>query len=154
MQRGRGCYDGAVPVKPRKLFLNLPISNLKRSVDFFTALGFSFDPRFTSENATCMILNDEAFVMLLEEDFFKSFHKKDIADPNRQMEAIMAISADSRADVDDLVDKALAAGATSSKPADDHGFMYQRTFQDLDGHHWEVVWMEMAAFEQLAKQSG
>lgn len=134
----------------RKIFVNLPVKDLKRTVDFFTQLGFTFDPRFTNENATCMIVSDQGFVMLLVEDYFKTFHKKEITDPNQQMEAIIALSADSREDVDTMVDAALAAGATSGKPADDYGFMYQRSFQDPDGHHWEVFWMDMQAMEQQA----
>jgi predicted lactoylglutathione lyase len=129
----------------RKIFVNLPIKNLKRSVEFFTGLGFSFNPNFTDENATCMIINDDAFVMLLVEEYFKGFLKKPMGDATVQTEVLIAISADSRAAVDALADKALATGGTQAKEPTDHGFMYVRTFYDLDGHHWEVAWMDPAA---------
>jgi predicted lactoylglutathione lyase len=102
------------PLPSRKVFVNLAVHDLARSVEFFTQLGFRFDPRFTDENATCMILSDEAFVMLLDDDFFKTFTKKDLCDPTTQVEAILALSADSRAEVDDIVDTALAAGGRPS----------------------------------------
>jgi hypothetical protein len=132
----------------RKIFVNLPIKNLKRSVEFFTGLGFSFNPNFTDENATCMIINDDAFVMLLVEEYFKGFLKKPMGDATLQTEVLIAISADSRAAVDALADKALATGGTQAKEPTDHGFMYVRTFYDLDGHHWEVAWMDPAAIPQ------
>jgi uncharacterized protein len=133
----------------RKIFVNLPVKDLKRSVDFFTQLGFTFDPRFTNENATCMILGDEAFVMLLVEDFFKTFTKKGIADSRASNEAILAISADSKEEVDQVADKALASGGQAAMDPQDHGFMYVRSFQDPDGHHWEVAWMDPKALEQM-----
>lgn len=131
----------------RKIFVNLPVKDLKRSVDFFTGLGFSFEPKFTDENATCMIINDDAFVMLLVEKYFGSFIKKPISDATTQTEVLMAVSAESRAAVDALVDKALAAGGKPAKEPMDHGFMYVRTFYDLDGHHWEVMWMDPGAMQ-------
>ena len=129
----------------RKIFVNLAVKDLDRSVEFFTKLGFTFDPRFTDEQATCMVVSDEAFVMLLVNDYFKTFHKKDIADPNRQMEAIMAISAESREEVDDLADKALAAGGSPGNDPYELDFMYGRSFQDPDGHLWELIWMDPSA---------
>jgi predicted lactoylglutathione lyase len=126
----------------RKIFVNLPISNLQRSVDFFTKLGFSFNPKFTDEKATCMIVSEEAFVMLLTEPFFKGFTKNELCDTNKRTEVLIALSCDSRAEVDELVNKAVAAGGKHAMPAQDHGFMYGWSFYDLDGHHWELVWMD------------
>jgi predicted lactoylglutathione lyase len=132
----------------RQIFINLPIQNLKRSVDFFTGLGFSFNAQFTDEKATCMIVNDSAYIMLLLKEYFGTFIKKPLSDATKQTEVLIAISAESRAGVDTLVDKALASGATVAKEPMDHGFMYVRTFYDLDGHHWEVMWMDPSALQQ------
>ena len=130
----------------RKIFVNLAVKDIDRSVQFFTKLGFTFDPRFTDEQATCMIVSDEAFVMLLVEGRFQDFTKKELADPARQTEAIMAVSAESRTQVDELADTALASGGSAAnEPIDMDGFMYGRSFQDPDGHLWEVVWMDPAA---------
>jgi predicted lactoylglutathione lyase len=127
----------------RSLFLNLPVKDLAASVDFFTQLGFEFNPQFTDENATCMVISDTAFVMLLVEPFFQTFTDKAIADATTVIEAITAISAESRDEVDELVGKAIEAGGlTTGRDAQDHGFMYQREFYDLDGHKWEVLWMD------------
>jgi predicted lactoylglutathione lyase len=127
-----------------QIYVNLPVKDLKRSVDFFTALGFSFNPDYTDENATCMIINDNAFVMLLVEGFFKTFTSRDVADATSSTEAIMAFSVDSKEDVDATVRKALAAGGTSSQEVQDYGFMYNHSFQDPDGHLWEVLWVDPA----------
>jgi predicted lactoylglutathione lyase len=127
-----------------QIYLNLPVKDLKTSVDFFTALGFSFNPDYTDENATCMIINENAFVMLLVEGFFKTFTSKDVADATGSTEAIMAFSVDSREAVDETVGKALAAGGTPSQEVQDYGFMYNHSFQDPDGHLWEVMWMDPA----------
>ena len=127
-----------------QIYLNLPVKDLKRSVDFFTALGFSFNPDYTDENATCMIVNDNAFVMLLVEGFFKTFTSKDVADATGATEAIMAFSVDSKEAVDETVRKALAAGGIPSQEVQDYGFMYNHSFQDPDGHLWEVMWMDPA----------
>jgi uncharacterized protein len=133
---------------PRMIFVNLPVKDLKRSVDFFTKLGFEFNPQFTDENATAMIVNDEAIAMLLVEPYFNTFHGKQTVDANKQVEVLLGFSAASREEVDKIVDVALAAGARSPRPADDRGSMYQRSFEDLDGHTWEVLWMDMSAMEQ------
>ncbi|MFC3999647.1 VOC family protein [Nocardiopsis sediminis] len=130
-----------------KIFVNLPVKDLKTSVDFFTALGFSFNPQFTDENATCMIIGDEGFVMLLVRDYFSTFTPKPVADPGTHTGVIIALSADSRADVDALADKALASGGSFARDPQDHGFMYARSFQDPDGHIWESVWMDPAAIQ-------
>ena len=131
---------------PRKLFVNLPVKDLERSVDFFAALGFSFNPTFTNENAAAMIVNDLTGVMLLQEGFFSTFTPKAICDAKEAVEALLAISLDSRADVDDFVARALAAGATEQGEATDHGFMYERGFVDLDGHNWGPFWMDESQF--------
>lgn len=135
-------------VSSRKIFVNLPVSDLSKSVDFFTQLGFEFNPQFTDENATCMIISDEAFVMLLVEDFFKTFTKKQLCDSTTHAEAIVALSAESREQVDDLVNKALAAGGQPANDPMDQGFMYGWSFQDIDGHQWEVFYMDPSAVGQ------
>jgi uncharacterized protein len=130
---------------PRKVFVNLPVRDLNKSVEFFTQLGFEFDPNFTDETATCMIISDEAFVMLLVEDRFKDFTKKGICDATTHTETILALSADSREQVDELVNKALAAGGQPSNEPMDEGFMYGWSFQDLDSHLWELIHMDPSA---------
>ena len=132
----------------RKIFVNLAVKDLDASVEFFTKLGFTFDPRFTDENATCMIVSDEAFVMLLVERRFKDFTKKKLADPATHTEAILAVSAESREAVDELADAALGAGGSLANDPMDYGFMYGRSFNDPDGHLWEVMWMDESALEQ------
>ena len=131
----------------RKIFVNLAVEDLDRSVEFFTKLGFSFDPRFIDETATCIIVSDEAFVMLLVESKFREFTKKELADPSTQTEAILALSAESREAVDELADKALAIGGSPANDPTDYGFMYGRSFQDLDGHLWELIWMDPSALD-------
>lgn len=128
-----------------KIFVNLPVESLERSVGFFTKLGYTFNPQFTDANATCMVISEDIYAMLLVKPFFKSFIKKDISDATKATEVIIALTADSRAAVDALMEKALAAGAKESKEKMDHGFMYQRSFEDLDGHQWESFWMDPAA---------
>jgi predicted lactoylglutathione lyase len=125
-----------------QIFVNLPVKNLARSVEFFTALGYSFNPQFTDENATCMIVADNMFVMLLVEPYFSTFTKTPICDPTKGREAILCLSAESRARVDELVGQAVAAGGSGPLPAQDHGFMYQHGFHDIDGHQWELVYMD------------
>lgn len=131
-----------------QMFLNLPVKDLNRSVEFFTKMGYTFNPQFTDENATCMIIDENIFVMLLVEKFFKTFIKKDIADATKTTEAIICLSAESREKVDELVEKAMAAGATTHNEKQDHGWMYGWGFQDLDGHLWEIAYMDMNAAPQ------
>lgn len=131
-----------------KIFVNLPVKDLARSRDFFSQLGYGFDDRFSDENAACLVISDDIFAMLLTEPFFKSFTKKDVADARTSTETMIALSAESRAQVDELADKALAAGGSSATDPQDHGFMYARSFYDPDDHHWELVWMDPAAIEQ------
>lgn len=130
------------------IFVNLPVKDLDKSIAFFTKLGYSFNPQFTDEKATCMIISDTIFVMLLTETYFQSFLTKPVSDAHKNTEVIMALSADSRAAVDDIVEKAIAAGATTPKAPLDFGFMYNRSFHDLDGHMWEFVYMDMSAMPQ------
>lgn len=131
-----------------QIFINLPVKDLNKSVEFFTKLGYSFNAQFTNEDATMMMIEENISVMLLVEKFFKTFTKKDIADTATTTEAILCLSADSREKVDELVDKAMAAGASPSNFAQDQGFMYGRSFQDLDGHLWEVMYMDPSAINQ------
>jgi predicted lactoylglutathione lyase len=131
-----------------KVFVNLAVEDLDRSVEFFTRLGFSFDPRFTDENATCMIVGEDAYVMLLVQPFFKGFTKKELADPATHTESIVALSARSREDVDAMADAALEAGGSPASDPMEMDFMYGRSFDDPDGHLWEVFWMDPAALEQ------
>lgn len=128
-----------------QIFVNLPVKDLNRSVAFFTALGYTFNPQFTNEDATCMVVDDgHIYVMLLVEKFFSTFTAKPIADAAKSTEVLICLSCDSRAAVDALAAKAVAAGGTTPSAVKDHGFMYQHGFQDLDGHLWELVWMDPA----------
>lgn len=131
----------------RKLFVNLGVKDLERSKAFFAALGFEFNPRFTDEKAACMVVSEEAFVMLLSEPFLKTFTQRELCDTSRQNEGLFALSCVSREEVDALVQKALAAGGQRAMPPQDHGFMYGGSFYDLDGHHWEVLWMDPKAVQ-------
>lgn len=129
-----------------QIFVNLPVKDLKKSVDFFTALGYTFNPQFTDENATCMIVSDDhIYVMLLVEKFFKTFTPKPIADAKAATEVLVALSCESRAQVDEMVRKAVAAGGRTPTQPQDLGFMYQHGYEDLDGHMWELVYMEPGA---------
>lgn len=129
----------------RQLFVNLPVKDLKKSIEFFTRLGFTFNPQFTDDNATCMIIEENIFAMLLVEKYFRTFTPKEITDTKKQTEVLLALSCESREEVDKLVSKAVAAGGTTPTPAKDLGFMYQHAFDDLDGHTWEIFWMDPSA---------
>jgi uncharacterized protein len=129
----------------RQIFVNLPIRDLARSRAFFSALGLSFNPQFSNEQGACLEIAENIFAMLLTEPFFQGFTKKPISDAHQSTEVLLALSLDSRAEVEAVVRKAVAAGATTPNPPVDHGFMYQHGFADLDGHQWEVFWMDMAA---------
>lgn len=129
----------------RELYLNLPVADLDAAMRFFAALGFTYEPRFTNDQAACMIVGPKAYVMLLLRPFFASFTSRAICDTSQAVEALIAFDAESRAGVDALFDAALAAGARDAGPATDHGFMYSRRFFDLDGHQWEVLWMDVDA---------
>ena len=128
-----------------QIYINLPVKSLNQSVTFFTKLGFTFEPKFTDENATCMIVGDNIFVMLLVESFFETFTTKPISDAKASTEVILALSYESREKVDELVAEAVKAGGKTPTPVNDLGFMYQHGFEDLDGHLWEVFYMDEAA---------
>jgi uncharacterized protein len=131
-----------------RIFVNLPVKDLDRSVDFFSGLGFTFNPQFTDETATCMIVGEDIFVMLLTEAKFKSFTPKEVCDATRSTEVLLALSRDSRKHVDEMIRSAVAAGGSTYSEPQDHGFMYQHGFQDPDGHIWELVYMEPDAVSQ------
>ncbi|MER5863103.1 VOC family protein [Kitasatospora sp. NPDC002040] len=131
-----------------QIFVNLSVSDLGKAVRFFEALGYSFNPQFTDEHASCLVISDTIYAMLLTEARFKDFTKKAVVDATKSTEAIIALSAEDRAEVDTRVDRAMAAGASPAGDPMDLGFMYSRSFYDLDGHHWEYVWMDTAAMEQ------
>ena len=126
----------------RKIFVNLPVRNLPHSKSFFEALGFSFNPQFSNEQGACMVIADDIFAMLLSEPFFQGFTKKPIANAHESTEVLVCLSCESREEVDDMVRKAVAAGGRAPNPVQDHGFMYGHGFEDLDGHIWEVMWMD------------
>ncbi|MCA0174002.1 VOC family protein [Bacillus sp. RAR_GA_16] len=125
----------------KQVFVNLPVKDLERSITFFKELGFEFNPQFTDKNATCMILNENTFVMLLVEEFFQTFTDKELVNANSSTEVIMALSAESREEVDEIVRQAIIAGGKPANDVMDHGFMYSWSFQDVDGHLWEVMHM-------------
>lgn len=127
------------------IFVNLPVKDLTKATEFYTALGFTQNAQFSDQNASSFAISDTIHVMLLVESFFKTFTSKEIVDATKATEAIVALSAESREGVDELVEKAFAAGAKKSNETMDQGFMYGRSFQDLDGHLWEVVYMDMSA---------
>ena len=128
--------------KARKMFVNLAVGDLEKSKKFFSTLGFSFNPKFTDDNAACMVVSDETFVMLLTRPFFKTFTRREVCDTSRYTEGLLALSCDTRTEVDELVKKAFAVGGQRAMDPQDHGFMYAWSFYDPDGHHWEVMWMD------------
>ena len=131
-----------------KIFINLAVKDLKKSIDFFTKLGFSFNPRFTDEQATCMIVGDNIFAMLVIEQRFKDFTKKEICNAHKNTEVLIAIDTDSREKVDEMVKTAVDAGGSIYMEPQDHGWMYGHSFADLDGHQWEIMYMDENAIPQ------
>lgn len=131
----------------RKLFVNVAVKDLKKSMEFFSALGFTFNPQFTDDKAACLIVSDDAYFMLLTEPFFRTFLKREPADLSKHTEALYALSCTSRAEVDQLVRKAIDAGGSHANDPMDHGFMYAWSFFDPDGHHFEVLWMDPSAVQ-------
>lgn len=129
----------------KQIFVNLPVRDLQRSIDFFTKVGFTFDAQFTDETATCMILGDNFFAMLLTEEKFRTFTPKPICDATQFTEVLVALAVDDRGQVDEFVRRAVAAGGSTYNEPQDHGFMYGHGFQDPDGHIWEVFFMDLAA---------
>lgn len=132
----------------RMMFVNLPVRDLGRAKSFFGTLGFSFNPRFTDDKAACMVVSDAGYVMLLQEAFYRTFTRRELCDTTRQNEGLVALSCESRAEVDEIVRKALAGGGKPAMDPQDQGFMYGWSFYDLDGHHWESIWMDPAALEE------
>lgn len=132
----------------RMLFVNMPVADVERSRAFFAQLGFGFDPTFSDETAACMLVGEQACVMLLGREKFAEFAKLPIADATTHTLALYCFSVASRDEVDTVTAAALAAGGTEADDAEDHGFMYSRAFYDLDGHGWQVMWMEPAAAGQ------
>lgn len=129
-----------------KSFLNLPVKDLQKTINFFTKLGFTFNPQFTDENATCMVLNEGSFVMLLVEPYFKSFTKKEIPDTKNFAQLTFAVSYDSKEEVQEKIAIALQEGAQDAGEQD-MGFMFTRRFNDLDGHLWELFWMDQSQIQ-------
>jgi len=131
-----------------KIFVNLPVKKLPKSMEFFTKLGFKFNSQFTDETAACMVVSDDIFVMLLTEAKFKTFTPKEICDATKSTEVLTALSCQNREKVDELVRKAVAAGGATYSDPKDYGFMYQHGFQDPDGHIWELIYMDPSAVQQ------
>jgi len=131
-----------------KIFVNLPVKDLKKSINFFTQLGFSFNPQFTDDQATCMIIGENIFAMLLAEERFKDFTKKPISDAHKSTEVLLALDAASREEVDLMIQKAVKAGGSTYIDPQDHGWMYGHSFADLDGHQWEILYMDESAIPQ------
>ena len=131
-----------------QIFVNLPVKNLQQSIEFFTQLGFQFNSQFTDETAICMIVSENIFVMLLTHEKFKTFTPNAICDATKSTEVLTCLSMENRAKVDEMVHNAIAAGGTTYNEPQDHGFMYAHGFQDLDGHIWELVYMESSAVDQ------
>lgn len=123
----------------QQIFVNLPVADLKAAIAFFTALGFSFNPQWSDDTATCMIVGDNIFVMLLTREKFQTFTPKPVADAKASSEVLLCLTRDSREAVDRMVAQAVAAGGSTYNQPQDHGFMYGHGFQDLDGHIWELV---------------
>ena len=132
----------------RLVFINLPVSDLEASKRFFGELGFAFDEKFTDDSCACMVVSEQACVMLITEQRFADFTTRPTADARQTTEALLCVSAESREAVDAFADTALGAGGTPAKEPTDYGFMYGRSFNDPDGHHWEVMWMSPEAVEQ------
>ncbi|MFJ7726170.1 VOC family protein [Neobacillus sp. NPDC097160] len=132
----------------KNIFINLPVKDLNKSTNFFRELGFEFNPQFSDDTTASMIISDNIFALIMVEERFKEFTKKEIANTTTSAEAIFCLSAESRNQVDELVNKALASGGKSSNDPQDHGFMYVWGFQDIDGHLWEVAYMDESAINQ------
>jgi uncharacterized protein len=132
----------------KQIFVNLPVKNLQNSIEFFTKLGFTFNPQFTDDTATCMVISDTIYAMLLTEEKFQSFTPKPISDAKKTSEVLIALALENREQVNDMISNAVNAGGSTYKDAQDMGFMYQHGFQDLDGHIWEVFFMDPTHVQQ------
>lgn len=138
---------------PKMIFVNLPVADLPRARAFYEAVGARNEPMFTDETAACMVFSETIYVMLLTHDKYRQFTTKRIADAHETSEVLIAITLESRSEVDDIADRAVAAGGREARPAEDHGWMYSRPFEDPDGHVWEPVWMDYeAAKTAMAKE--
>ena len=138
----------------KEIYLNLPVKDLNKSIEFFTKLGFSFNPKFTDANATCMLVGENIYVMLLVEKFFQTFTKKEIANAHKTAEGIIGITAESKNEVDKILKKALSIGAKPANKPYDHGWMYGASFEDLDGHIWEIFFMDESKMPEEMKTKG
>jgi predicted lactoylglutathione lyase len=137
----------------KQIFVNLPVKDLKKTTEFFTELGFTFNPQFTDDNATCMIIGENIFAMLLVEKFFKNFiPTKKICDAKKNTEMLVGLSAESRQKVDEMIEKAIAAGGSEYRNAQDHGWMYGRSFEDIDGHIWEIFYTDESQMPEEMKR--
>ena len=134
----------------KQIFINLPIKDLNKTNAFFTGLGFSFNPQFSNEIATCVILGENIFAMLLKEEFFKSFTTKEICDAKKSTETLICIQVESREKVDELLTIAIASGGNEHREKQDHGWMYARSMEDLDGHIWEIMFADPSAMPNQA----
>ena len=138
---------GREPATPRKLFVNIPVAEVQRSIDFFEELGFTFNAPFTDASGTAMLVGEDAYFMLLTHEKFASFSKRPLADPRQATGALFTLGVESRAAVDAMVNRAVALGGTPAHEPEDHGFMYEWGFYDLDGHGWGVFWMDPAVVQ-------
>ncbi|MDT0434960.1 VOC family protein [Streptomyces sp. NPDC005840] len=129
------------------IFVNLPVTDLDASKTFFTTLGYSINAQFSNDEAASVVISDTIVAMLLTKPFYATFTDKEIADASKTSEVLICLSAESREKVDELVDRAVAAGGTDTGRTQDHGFMYGRAFDDLDGHTWEITWMDPTAVQ-------
>lgn len=132
----------------KQIYVNLPVKDLDKSKEFFSKLGFGFNPQFTDDKAACLVIGENIYAMLITEPFFRTFTRKEISDAKKSTEVLIAMDADSRQAVDDMVSKAQKAGGSVYMEPMDQGWMYGHSFADLDGHQWEVVYMDMAAMPQ------
>ena len=137
----------------KQIFVNLPVKDLNKTIEFFAKLGFTFNPQFTDENAACMIIGENIFAMLLVENFFKNFiPTKKICDAKKNTEVLVALSSQSRKKVDEMIDKAIAAGGSEYRNAEDYGWMYGRSFEDINGHIWEIGYMDESKMPEEMKR--
>jgi uncharacterized protein len=137
-----------------KIFVNLPVKDLTKTMDFFSHLGFSYNKQFTDEKAACMVISDDSYVMLLTEKFFQTFTRKKVVDARKNTEVLVSLSAESKEKVNQMMDIALSMGATEAGEPQDMGFMYGRSFNDPNGHIWEIIWMDMDRVNQQQQQRG
>jgi uncharacterized protein len=131
-----------------KIFVNLPVKDLTKTMDFFSHLGFSYNKQFTDEKAACMVISDDSYVMLLTEKFFQTFTRKKVIDATKNTEVLVSLSAESKEKVNQMMDIALSMGATEAGDPQDMGFMFGRSFNDPNGHIWEIIWMDMDRINQ------